>query len=142
MQLWNPVVLTGCLLSTFTKGKRETMGMRCTQFIGLPAIALEFLNKNASSRRKIILIENENGKMQIQMDGKETLLPHSEVYAYAGGMFADDECPLHKYFVDGQWWYEKVQFSVWSSGPVIATKLVSENEDTYEWAYEDYSKFL
>lgn len=116
--------------------------MRATQFVGLSPSATEFITSNSSRRREVLLRENNAGMMQVVYDDTRIVLPDSKVYSTFEGM-CFDEFPLMKYFINGQWWFEKVQFSEWSSGPVIATKLVSEDgENEFSWTEEEYEKLL
>jgi hypothetical protein len=115
---------------------------RTTQFIGLSANAQDFLYKNSSQVRRITMQENTKGQMEITQDIMVSVLPEHEIYAHAAGMFEGDEIPLYKYFIDGHWWFERVQFQEWSSGPVIATRLKADDGRVWEWTYEDYKIYL
>lgn len=118
---------------------------RSTQFVGLPQAALEFINQHCSLKRRIIMQENDCAQFEVIKDTYEYIPPESEIYAVTYGIF-EEEIPLLRHNINGTWWLEKVQFAEWSSGPVIATMLVSEKdyEEKYalKWSYEEYAKFL
>lgn len=117
------------------------MGIRSTQYLGLPAEALEYINTFAVKRRRIILEEGVDGIMRVIQDQVISIPPQSDTWSSTYGMY-EEEIPLVHYVLNGVDWYEEVQFADWSSGPVIATKLVTKEGRGFLWSDEDYQKYL
>mgnify|MGYP001596298827 CR=1 FL=1 len=106
------------------------MGIRCDQFMGLNEWALDFVKGESV----LVCVEEVT---RVYPDGRretleprpvhEPLIKREESGESYSGMFGD-EYPLHKYiFHDGRMFFERVQASPWSSGPVFFFALQDES---------------
>ena len=108
--------------------------MRCTQIMGLPQSAYDFLKENVKHipKRKCPHCGEiiDYGPNQKKYDS-----------AASEGMF-DDGPDLYEYeLMDGKKVREVVQVTNWSSGPCIFLKLVDEkSNDLFTWNKEDIQK--
>jgi len=122
------------------------MGIRTTQFIGLSSKALEYIKSHGQEEvRKVVLEFYEDGNSKIVSDLKimRNLAVRKETGRCTKGMF-DEDIPLAEYFLpNGTILEERVQFSEWSSGPVIATGLyLPEGELVIGWNEQEYEEYL
>lgn len=104
-----------------TTKERCPMGIRCDQFMGLNEWASKFV------KGEPVLVCTEE-VTRVSPDGRRETLEPRPVYEssikmeksgeFYSGMF-EDEYHLHKYtFPDGTVYFEKLQATPWSSGPV------------------------
>ena len=92
--------------------------MRCTQPMGLPTEATQFLQKHAMRDNPCWHCDRDDG-------------PVSRVLARVG---LGEDLPLHEYELkDGRTAKEIVQHEVWSSGPMIWLSLEISDGTMIEW---------
>jgi hypothetical protein len=103
--------------------------MRCTQLIGLNGWARNFVIKNVVVHRTDTFPNGKVMESDIEVNACHSFEYDSAEYA---GMF-DDGPMLQAYFIDGHWYFEDVQCSPWSSGPMIYLALRDEKG---EWIIE------
>jgi hypothetical protein len=104
--------------------------MRCTQYFGLSASALEFLDTNA---------KKPEFKTCPTCGNEQIVKPSARIYASAKeqGMFSDGP-ELYEYDLqDGRVAREVVQAVPWSSGPCIFLCLEIDGEKVCQWPEED-----
>ena len=92
--------------------------MRCTQLVGLPKSAFDYMGEAWKS-----------GKVYDAVTGRQA------------GMF-DDGPDLEEYLLpNGEVFREEVQCTPWSSGPMIFLRLVQVGGDKkFEWSQEDIDR--
>lgn len=99
--------------------------MRMTQFVGLNGKAQSFLSENA---------EHDFFELTKNLEKVETWSKPKEVEGKfkTVGMF-DEEIQLKSFVLkNGQIVHEQVQTTIWSSGPMLYTYLVDNNDQVVE----------
>lgn len=108
------------------------MGIRETQYYGLPLDAKAFLAKNAALRDIDPCPHCHKTTKQVQ---------DTWVHGGTTGMF-DEDVPFHAYRLkDGSVAIEAEQVQWWSSGPMIFTKLTKVNGDVIaQWSVAELAE--
>lgn len=121
---------------------------RSDQFVGLNERAEKLVeSKQKHVGIKTIIIEKFDGESKtikeniFEPEIETTVSNKYQLY----GMF-DHSYPLNVYtFPDGKKLYEKHQTTIWSSGPVMFTALVDENDNWIEetlWTEDEINKII
>lgn len=98
--------------------------MRCTQPMGLPSEAIDFLVKNAVRNNLCPTCQRHSGYCISEIDGGEY------------GMF-NEECRLRYDLINGRTAEEFVQDTIWSSGPMIWLGLRVSDGTVFQHPEED-----
>lgn len=96
--------------------------MRCTQPYGLPTHAEEFLKRNAVRLNHCHHCKRYDGYKR-EVIGEYGMLGEFELYRYT--------------LLDGTTADEYVQYTVWSSGPMIWLALIKWKDANFEWSEKE-----